>query len=436
MASIADDPFGSSPDMKKYAQGLRSGYKSEFEMARALFDAVKDDGKLGIKYSYSSVEPREHGTKTALDVWKDKSGDCDELTGLYNALVKLAGMKGAQGFAGIGYANVDIDYRGEEVGHMCAVVFIKGDVPEKFRYKDFEGNKKFRESTLKTAGIADSKDMHMVLVDLTYEQFGAQHKKISVLNEKEALAFYYWQAGTGFKAGGRAQVAEKCFEKALDYAKGSARAQVYMSEGNNYAERGMAYRAIGKTLEGVASGLAHRNDMKYEQKVQPKVTLEQDSKNTEKRIKKWNYLAPKTDGGAAACMKLGRKYLITKKYDKALDYFERVLGFDSKNMPANYFAAMACKEKEDYGGAIGHLKKVVAVDDSHADAHYWLGVSYLKTREYGNAAREFEKTLKLAPDYPYAKYNLTLVKMYDKARDSGKIIAESAKHMDPSVLMR
>lgn len=414
MASIASDPLESNYEMARYAKTLGNQIKNGFGLAERLFESVTDGGELQITYSYSSIVPREHGTKTALDVWKSRSGDCDEMTWLYNRLATFAKGEGGRGIVKVGYADVDIDKNGEEVGHWCAAVFIRGkpdEAQEGYCYKDFEKNKEYRRSVLKTMGIKDSNDLHMVLVDLTYNTFGIQHKKVDVLNENEARASYYLNAGLGFQNTGRSNMAMQAYDKALDYAKGSERFEVYNAEVESYGVRDMNFRAFGKTLVGIGSAIAARGEeKKYEQKVKPKITLSEQTSRILASVKAHRNRAPRDVDGAADVMDAGIDKLNAGKLKEALECFKAVLLFDPNIVPANFFAGIVYLREGNYEKAEEHFKRVIEIDPNHADGHYWLGVAHLKSGEYRDAFADFKKTLAIEKDYPYAKYNLMIAR--------------------------
>lgn len=81
-------PFYPAKEMQAYAQLIADGEKDVFVRAKAVYDAVITDG---ISFDRNPLD-RKNGTKTAAQVFEDRKGQCIELTNLYLALSRAAGV--------------------------------------------------------------------------------------------------------------------------------------------------------------------------------------------------------------------------------------------------------------------------------------------------------------------------------------------------------
>lgn len=139
--SFVDDTSQYPMQLNRQLYDVAKGFKQEDERerARAIFDWYMGKIKYGMK-------KREVGYRHSREVWRDREGVCGESSYLYVSLARAADLEAE-------VAIVEVDFKGEKVDHMCAVVEI------------------------------DGKNIN---VDPAYRRFGVHHKKIRILTDKEA----------------------------------------------------------------------------------------------------------------------------------------------------------------------------------------------------------------------------------------------------------
>lgn len=141
-----DHPLGISSEVIGKTLELTVGADSDVAKAKAIYDWIA--GK--IPYD----DPRTHqGYRNALQTYADKRGICGELTYLYTAMARIAGVPCQK-------VSVRINDLGEKVIHACAGVQLQG-------------------ATL--------------LVDPSYRQsdgFGVQHREFTVIPDEKMIREY------------------------------------------------------------------------------------------------------------------------------------------------------------------------------------------------------------------------------------------------------
>jgi tetratricopeptide (TPR) repeat protein len=105
---------------------------------------------------------------------------------------------------------------------------------------------------------------------------------------------------------------------------------------------------------------------------------------------------------------IGFSYIQEKKYDKAVEYLEKVLAADPQNQQIRAIAAQAALE----GKMMDKAKELLAgLDDSKItspDVFFNMGVSFLNDSDVPEAIEYFSKTIKLDPTYVDAYYRRAL----------------------------
>ncbi len=144
---LATNPVTGTLAMKKWALELTQGATNDLDKAHKLFTALAR--RLG---------SGEGGHRTAAQVFADwnkpsSSFRCQEHAFFYVALARAAGLQA-------NFAAVWQNAAGENVHHACAAVWMTNKV---------------------------------LLADPSMNWFGVPHKKYSLLNDLEALAFYHCQ---------------------------------------------------------------------------------------------------------------------------------------------------------------------------------------------------------------------------------------------------
>jgi hypothetical protein len=137
--------------------------RSKYEKCRALFGYINTKyGGGGFAYrTMDSPEPQR-----AVQTFAKKSGDCDDLVHLYNAMAEAVGIKSL-----IGVQQREED--GAEILHGVAAVILEGR-------EDFEPSiafgkdKAYRKYALSKFGQTDSENLCLVFIDLANGTFGRQ----------------------------------------------------------------------------------------------------------------------------------------------------------------------------------------------------------------------------------------------------------------------
>lgn len=196
-------------------------------------------------------------------------------------------------------------------------------------------------------------------------------------------------------------------------------------------------------------------------------------------------LALRPDLAAMINQQIGFSYIQEKRYDKALEYLEKVLAADPTNAPIRAIAAQAALEgkmldraKELLAGlddtkitnpdvffnmgvnflnagqvplAIEYFSKAIRVDPSYVDGYYRRALGYLGQGQNAEARADFQKVIELAPeDAPTlvtkAKYSAiqdgmslgqvqTLVGSFgEESGRSGATVVQTWKNLDGSRL--
>ncbi len=82
-------PFYPTKKMQEHAQRVVDGKDDVYVRAKAIYDAIQTNG---ITFDQNPLN-RHDGTKTAAQVFEDRKGQCIELTNLYLALSRAAGVQ-------------------------------------------------------------------------------------------------------------------------------------------------------------------------------------------------------------------------------------------------------------------------------------------------------------------------------------------------------
>ncbi len=142
------DPLAGNEEMKRWAEGLTEGAKSDMEKAEALFNGLTRHIEPGHGQGHRTA-------KEAFAAWNDPNVSliCTEYANLFIALARAVNLKAF-------YVHLEKDYRGKAVPHDCVAVFA--------------GDK-------------------ALLVDATYRWFGAPHKEFVILDDLQAIAHHLVQ---------------------------------------------------------------------------------------------------------------------------------------------------------------------------------------------------------------------------------------------------
>jgi len=132
----------------------------------------------------------------------------------------------------------------------------------------------------------------------------------------------------------------------------------------------------------------------------------------------------------------GLKCVRACEYQKAIDYYERILKYISINkedsdyprglpfkISSNLNAALCYLKIKDYMKAKLKSEKVVKLDPDNVKGFFRLGEAFLGLNEFQNAAKAYENALKIEPENNAAKQQLS------KARTQAKKQSEKEKKL-------
>jgi tetratricopeptide (TPR) repeat protein len=104
--------------------------------------------------------------------------------------------------------------------------------------------------------------------------------------------------------------------------------------------------------------------------------------------------------------KKGYEASINKKYDEAINYYNKAITLDPDYVDAHSNLGLIYIMKKMFDEAILELKRAIVLDPNHAGAHYNLGLAYDTQGENKKAIMEYEKTVEINPDFAAAHKNL------------------------------
>jgi len=200
---------------------IKTNKTSTLELAREIFEDIRTDGKLGIRYRDSSdvkmmppksqaKVPLERLIKTPAELLKTKIGDCSDMAHAFVWIFRKLATDGRALFVEV-YRNE----AGKEMGkgHACVAILTLKDGGE-YKYGRFENDAAFRSEVLRKAGVTDRSDLSLVLIDPATGKFGAQYTDVRLLNIREELASFLFQRGTMCTLISKAECTDESFHLA------------------------------------------------------------------------------------------------------------------------------------------------------------------------------------------------------------------------------
>ncbi|MFI5294088.1 MAG: tetratricopeptide repeat protein [Thermodesulfovibrionales bacterium] len=109
----------------------------------------------------------------------------------------------------------------------------------------------------------------------------------------------------------------------------------------------------------------------------------------------------KEPGNVDAWIKLGNALMDTKRFNEAIDAYQKALAINPKNVDVRVDLGTCYRNSGRPAEAIKEYRKALEIDPRHLNAHKNLGV-VLADDIHGKAeaTKEFEKFLELAPNDP------------------------------------
>jgi tetratricopeptide (TPR) repeat protein len=133
----------------------------------------------------------------------------------------------------------------------------------------------------------------------------------------------------------------------------------------------------------------------------------------------------------------GDAYLADGNGDKAGEYFERAVELDPENTEALIWRGKAYFGNKEYGKAIAEYTRALELDPENTDALIWRGMTYSVNEEYGKARSDYQKHIRLVEagddTEGMAWAYISLGDTYFDEKKYGKAIAEytSALEIEP-----
>lgn len=98
----------------------------------------------------------------------------------------------------------------------------------------------------------------------------------------------------------------------------------------------------------------------------------------------------------------GARILTLKKFDEALEIFNKVLEIDPNHIKALEARAVIYMQKGEIELAENDLEKAINIEPENARLYYRLGQVYYRKKDLDKALELFTKAIDLEPTYPAA----------------------------------
>ncbi len=392
------NPLASSPEIKRWAQRLAEGAGSDMDKAKALFDSLTRRLQPG----------GGRGARTAREVfaaWSDpnESFTCQEYAKLYVALARDVGIKAF-------YAHIDKDYRGKNMSHDCAVVFVDG---------------------------------RALLVDVTFHWLGVPHKEYVILDDVQTVAHHLFQHTRTGRNVSRCRLAAKLHpdfawgqlvlvsalckadkweeaRKALEVAVGlePERWDIYLMQGiladrdgNLEAAVGYLRKALDLNPEDADSHYYLGSTLLRQFKLQEareqyraclRYKPEPDiAESARQEIAQINEAIgdEQTSGptNATAYLYRGVSHFAKGLYDEAISDFTKAIEINPEYAECYTNRGIAYAEKRLYDLAISDFNKALEINPEDADGFVNRGIAYAKIRLYYESISDFTKAIEINP---------------------------------------
>jgi protein O-mannosyl-transferase len=124
-------------------------------------------------------------------------------------------------------------------------------------------------------------------------------------------------------------------------------------------------------------------------------------------------------GQSDAYANFGHIQFRQKNWEKAVEEFDRAIGFGSNKSDTFYFAGLSRIKQGAKVEAIAFLQKAASIQPHKSHYHFELGNVYRDLKYFDEALHEFFFTLTIQPNHPQAQNNIGVIfwnlKAYDKA---------------------
>jgi len=115
-------------------------------------------------------------------------------------------------------------------------------------------------------------------------------------------------------------------------------------------------------------------------------------------------LSERTDFHGVTDYELARANQVLGRYEKAIEYFDKALKRDPKNVNYLKHAGITYFARKDFKKAQGLLAAVVKLEPKNVDAHYHIGLMGFLQKQYEGAVQSFQKVLERNKQHHRARY--------------------------------
>ncbi|HSA97961.1 MAG TPA: tetratricopeptide repeat protein [Candidatus Nitrosotenuis sp.] len=110
-----------------------------------------------------------------------------------------------------------------------------------------------------------------------------------------------------------------------------------------------------------------------------------------------NNPSPQEDQDVNAMIQVGVSYLHEKQFDKALEYFNKIIEKEPNNVMGWMGKGVSYVGLKNYDQAITHFKKSLEISPNNKDVLQWLGIAYYLQNDCQTAASYYSDALKIDP---------------------------------------
>lgn len=189
------------------------------------------------------------------------------------------------------------------------------------------------------------------------------------------------------------------------------------------------YHAIGKFDDAVHQikkiERLDRDSVTYQRFIGKRMLL---SQKYDEALRIYNEVLVKAPKNLQTLSEVSVVLLEIGKLDEAIEKLKLLISLRSDYANAHLLLGYSNSKKENWGEAIKEFKKVIAINEKHPKVHLYLGVTYYKKAMFEEAIAEFDKALKLNPGNMDIHFNLALTyeekELFDKAVEEYKLILE------------
>jgi tetratricopeptide (TPR) repeat protein/MinD-like ATPase involved in chromosome partitioning or flagellar assembly len=135
-------------------------------------------------------------------------------------------------------------------------------------------------------------------------------------------------------------------------------------------------------------------------------------------------------GTLRAFMQKGNDFNLKGSFDKAIEFYQKALEFDSLNSTALFNTGFAYSNKKEFDKAIEFYQKALEIDPDDSLALFNIGVMYGEKKDYDKAIEFYQEALKLHPDDALALTNMGAA--YSEKGDYDKAIEFYEKAIESS----